>query len=120
MKTMKLMMAVAAFALPLGNATARDSDKTDAQLRKAIESRTWYSARHAYRFEPNGAIAVDGYVAPDQRWSIHNALLYRVAAGTHFPPTKIIEINDRQLVEQEISGPYKRSVEVMYSNRPSM
>ena len=119
---MKILLArtmiAALFALPTGNATAQDSGKTDAQLRKAIESRTWYSARHGYRFEPNGAIAIDGYVTSDERWSIHNSLLYRVAAGTHFPPTKIIEINDKQLVEQEISGPYKGSVEVMYSSRP--
>jgi hypothetical protein len=33
-------------------------------------------------------------------------------------PLRLLKINDRQLVEQEISGPYKGSVEVMYSKGP--
>ena len=93
--------------------------KSDAQLRAAISSRTWYSSRHSYQFLPNGIISVDGYSSGNQRWSIHNGLLYREAKGfPSLPPTKIIEINDRQLVEQEVSGKYKGSVEIMYSVRP--
>jgi hypothetical protein len=92
--------------------------KSDAQLRVAIESRTWYSCCHAYRFLSNGFITVDGYSSGNERWNIHNGLLYREVKGFPPSPNKIIEINDRQLVEQEASGKYKGSVETMYSVRP--
>lgn len=92
-------------------------ERSDSQLRAAIESHVWYSVRHRYRFLPNGVIAVDGDPT-DQRWSIHHGLLYRKWGNSQSDATKIIELNDRQLVEQEISGPYKGSVEVMYSERP--
>jgi hypothetical protein len=93
--------------------------KSDAQLRAAIESRTWYSCCHGYRFLPNGFIAVDGYSSGNERWSIHNGLLYRKVKGFPPSPNKIIEINDRQFAEQEVSGKYKGSVEIMYSVRPN-
>ena len=90
--------------------------KFDTELRVAIESHTWYSARHGYRFLPNGIVSVDGYPTPAETWSIQGGLLYRKTKGlADFPSTRIIETNDRQLVEQEISGPYKGSVETMYS-----
>jgi hypothetical protein len=92
---------------------AQVAEKSDSQLRAAIESHVWYSTRHGYRFLSNGIIAVDGY-STDQRWSIHNGMLYRKWGNSQSEATKIIEINDRQLVEQEISGPYKGSVEIMY------
>ena len=92
--------------------------ESDAQLRAAIESRTWYSCCHGYRFLPNGFIAVDGYSSGNERWSIHNGLLYREVKGFSPSPNRITEINDRQLVEQEVSGKYKGSVEIMYSVRP--
>jgi hypothetical protein len=107
--------------MPLASLTlashAQISEKSDSQLRAAIQSHVWYSTRHGYRFLSNGVIAVDGYPT-DQRWSIHHGLLYREWGNSHSGATKIIEINDRQLVEQEISGPYKGSVEVMYSKGP--
>jgi hypothetical protein len=96
---------------------AQIAEKSDSQLRAAIERHVWYSARHGYRFLSTGVIAVDGYPT-DQRWSIHGGLLYRERGNSDSDSTKIIEINDRQLVEQEISGAYKGSVEVMYSQRP--
>src|SRR6516165_6474819 len=111
-KTILLLTAFASLTI-----ASYAGDKTDAQLRQAIESQTWYSARHGYRFAPNGRIVVDGYTTSDERWRIRDGLLYRMVAGQTFPPTKIIEINDRQLVEQEISGSYSGAVEVMYSNR---
>jgi hypothetical protein len=92
--------------------------KSDVQLRAAIESRTWYSSRHGYRFLPNGVIAVDGYSTEDERWRIHDGLLYRYSNMKNFSRTKIIEINDGQLVEEEVSGEYKGAVEIMYSVRP--
>jgi hypothetical protein len=101
--------------------TAASHSKTvesDAQLRAAIESRTWYSCCHGYRFLPSGFIAVDGHSSGNERWSIHHELLYREVTGFPSSPTRIIEINDRQLVEQEVSGKYKGSVETMSSVRP--
>ena len=77
--------------------------------------RTWYSARHGYRFLPNGVIAVDGCPTEDETWSVQNGLLRRNWGTSQSNTTKIIEINDRQLVGQEISGAYKGTVEVMYS-----
>jgi hypothetical protein len=92
--------------------------KSDSELRTAIQSHTWYSARHRYRFLPSGIISVDGYPSQGETWTIQNGLLYRKVKGSaDSPPTKIIAINERQLVEQEISGPYNGSVEVMYSRR---
>jgi hypothetical protein len=102
-------------------ATAQETVKTDTELRAAIEKHTWYSHRHGYRFLPNGIIAVDGYPTKDETWTIQNGLLYRKENAKRFAdfaPTKIIVINDGQLVEQDISGQHGGSVEIMYSNRP--
>jgi hypothetical protein len=114
MKRMRLIL------MALANLTiashAQVVQKSDDQLKAAIESRVWYSSRHGYRFLPNGLIAVDGYTT-DQKWSIHDGLLYREWGKSRSEATKIVEINDRQLVEQEISGQYSGSVEVMYSKR---
>lgn len=89
--------------------------KSDTELRTAIESHTWYSARHGYQFLSTGVIAVDGNTA-QERWSIQNGLLCRKWGNSQTDTTKIIEINDRQLVEQEISGEYKGTVETMTSS----
>lgn len=113
---MKRLLLISLGSLTLAS-HAQIAEKSDSQLRAAIESHVWYSARHGYRFLSNGVIAVDGYPT-DQRWSIHGGLLYRKWGNSHSDATKIIEINDGQLVEQEISGPYKGAVEIMYSQRP--
>jgi hypothetical protein len=54
------------------------------------------------------------------KWSIRNGLLYWSVGvdGKADRPTKIIEINENQLVQQEISGPYKGAVEVMWAELP--
>ena len=111
-----ICVALAATSLMTVQATAQETVKSDTELRAAIESHTWYSAHHGYRFLPSGIISVDGYPTPGETWSIQGGLLYRKTKGfADFPSTRIIEINDRELVEQEISGPYKGSVEIMYS-----
>jgi hypothetical protein len=92
--------------------------KTDPELRKAIQSHTWYSSRHGYRFLSDGGIEVDGDPT-QQRWSIENGSLRWEWGNSKSDVTKIIEINDRQLVQQEISGQYEGSVEVMYSVPPN-
>jgi hypothetical protein len=119
---MKLIcVALAATSLMTVQATAQETVKTDTELRAAIEKHTWYSHRHGYRFLPNGIIAVDGYPTKDETWTIQNGLLYRKENAKRFAdfaPTKIIVINDGQLVEQDISGQHGGSVEIMYSNRP--
>jgi hypothetical protein len=115
---MKLIILIAGAVVLFANLTitsqAQVIQRSDAQLKEAIERHVWYSSRHGYRFLSNGKIAVDGY-STNQRWSIHDGLLYRDLGNSHFEPTKIIEINDSQLVEQEISGSYKGAVEVMYA-----
>jgi hypothetical protein len=113
-------MAVACLTIAT-TAQAQVVVRSDAQLRSLIEKHVWYSYRHGYQFLSNGTVAVDGNAGDgSQRWSIKDGLLYREYKGSpQDPPTKIIEINDRQLVEQEISGQYKGSVEVMYSQRPN-
>ena len=111
-----ICVALATTSLMTVGATAQEAAKTDAELRAAIEGHTWHSARHGYRFLPSDIISVDGSPTAGETWSIQDGLLYRKAkAFPDSPPTRIIEINDRQLVEQEISGPYKGSVEIMYS-----
>jgi hypothetical protein len=114
-----LVLPMLAMVLMAIQADAQKAEvKSDTELRAAIESHTWYSARHGYRFLPSGIISVDGYPTPGETWTIQDGLLYRKAKGfPDSPPTRIIEINDRQLVEQEISGPSKGSVETMYSRR---
>jgi hypothetical protein len=115
----KAALLLLGLAVCLSNTAHSQEVKSDAQLRAAIERHEWHSARHGYRFLPSGIISVDGYTTGGEKWSIRNGLLYRemtVKGFPYFPPTKIIEINDRQLVEQEISGPYKGSVEVMYAH----
>src|SRR5437879_2296477 len=108
MKRLLIALTAGLFAV---TAHAQVIQRSDVQLKEAIERHVWYSSRHGYRFLSNGKIAVDGYSA-DERWSIHNGLLYRDFGNSHFnEPTKIIEVNDSQLVEQEISGEYKGAVE---------
>jgi hypothetical protein len=116
MNTNLICFVLVATSLMTVQGIAQEALKTDTELRAAIESHTWYSARHGYRFLPSGIVSVDGYPTRAETWSIQGGLLYRKTKGfADFPSTRIIEINDRQLVEQEISGPYKGSVETMYS-----
>jgi len=101
------------------SAHAQVIHRSDSELRALIQKHVWYSARHGYQFLSDGTIVVDGYRSKDStKWQIVDGKLYRkysINPGTDV--TKIIEINDRQLVEQEIAGPNAGAVEVMYSQR---
>jgi hypothetical protein len=114
-----LFLATLAASVP---ATAQE--KSDSELRAGIEKHPWYSSRHEYRFLDSGVIAVDGYPTEGETWRIQNGLLYRTGkfqgeSQSHTAATQIIEVNDRQLVEREISGKYKGTVEIMYRQRPT-
>jgi hypothetical protein len=114
---MKITTLIAAIIIPATAIQANAQSKSDSELRAAIETHPWYSARHNYEFLPNGTIAVNGFPT-EEKWSIQNGLLYREWKKFSIKQTtKIIEINDGQLVEQEISGRYKGAVEIMYSRQ---
>jgi hypothetical protein len=119
MKRILLPLFLATLA---ASAPATAQEKSDSELRAGIEKHPWYSSRHEYRFLDSGVILVDGQPTY-QTWRIKDDLLYRTwqfqgESKAQTEATQIIEVNDIQLAEREISGKYKGVVEVMYSQPP--
>jgi len=106
-------LSLLAFAVSMLMAIPVHAGESDAQIKSALPG-YWKSPRHPYHFQANGLIRMCPEIGPypattTNTWDVRKGIFYQNGG-----PHKILAINERQFVYQEMDEPYAGTVYILY------